>query len=169
MKVELLYFEGCPNWQAADARLREALAPLGRGTVTVTHQVVWSPEQAERVGFRGSPTILVDGTDPFAQADDPVGFTCRLYRDDDHVPTVEQMRVVLSGGRADRDVRAGGLAALVVAGLTLCCALPAALSLAVGITLGGIGLPIWLAVAGAIVAVAGFVGWRRRHGCADRE
>lgn len=99
MKIELLYFEGCPNWQTADTRLREALAALGQEAVTVTHQVVSSPEQAERVGFRGSPTILVDGTDPFAQPDGPAGFACRLYRHDDHVPTVEQMKVVLSGGQ----------------------------------------------------------------------
>lgn len=99
VKVELLYFEGCPNWQIAETRLREALGALGHGTVTVTRRVVSSPEQAERVGFGGSPTILVDGTDPFAQPDDPVGFACRLYGHDDHVPTVEQMKAVLCGGR----------------------------------------------------------------------
>ena len=29
MDVGLLYFEDCPNWRLADARLREALASLG--------------------------------------------------------------------------------------------------------------------------------------------
>ncbi|MDQ6840406.1 MAG: thioredoxin family protein [Actinomycetota bacterium] len=99
MHVELLYFEGCPNCPTAEARLREALAALGQRSVAVTYQVVSSPEQAERVGFRGSPTILVNGTDPFARPDDPAGFACRLYRHDDHVPTVEQMRAVLSDVR----------------------------------------------------------------------
>ena len=30
MRVQLLYFDECPNWQLADTRLREALEALGR-------------------------------------------------------------------------------------------------------------------------------------------
>ena len=32
----------------------------------VTCDLISTPEQAERAGFRGSPTILVNGRDPFA-------------------------------------------------------------------------------------------------------
>lgn len=97
--VQLLYFEGCPNWRVARARLKQALANLGGDPDTVVYQEVTTPEQAAAAGFRGSPTILVNGTDPFAGADDPTGLTCRIYRTADGTqpaPTVEQLRAVLS-------------------------------------------------------------------------
>ena len=99
MHVELLYFDGCPNWQLADERLRVALAQVGQDDVRVQHRQVTSPEQAETAGFRGSPTILVDGLDPFAEPDAPVGLSCRVFRTEAGlvgVPTVEQLRAVLS-------------------------------------------------------------------------
>ncbi len=36
-------------------------------------------EAAEEHGFRGSPTVLVDGADAFADPDAVVGFACRIY------------------------------------------------------------------------------------------
>ncbi len=64
MEVRLLYFADCPHWRLAEARLRAALAGLEDTGSAVTHELVETPEQAERTGFRGSPTILVDGLDP---------------------------------------------------------------------------------------------------------
>jgi hypothetical protein len=101
MHVRLLYFEDCPHWRLARSGLREALAGLGREAPAVTCELVSTPEQAEETGFRGSPTILVDGRDPFAGAGDPIGLTCRIYRSATGVefsPTVEQLRSVLTGG-----------------------------------------------------------------------
>jgi hypothetical protein len=74
--VTLLYFDGCPHWQITAARL-EAL--VGELDFTVERQVVDTPEAAEALEFRGSPTVLVDGIDPFADPDAPVGLSCRLY------------------------------------------------------------------------------------------
>lgn len=99
MDVRLLYVADCPNWRLADARLRQALAEIDP-TVTVTYQVVATPEEAQRAGFRGSPTILVNGRDPLASPRDPVGLTCRIYQDssgDGRAPSVEQ----LTAGLAD--------------------------------------------------------------------
>lgn len=98
MRVQLLYFDECPNWQVADARLREALAAVGR-PVEVEKVLVTTPEQAAEWGFHGSPSVLVDGEDPFAEAGAPVGLSCRLYRTPDGVggsPTVDQLVEVLS-------------------------------------------------------------------------
>ena len=98
MRLQLLYFDECPYWQVADARLREALEKLGR-TVDVEKVLVTTPEQAEEWGFRGSPSVLVDGEDPFAQAGAPVGLSCRLYRTPEGIsgsPTVDQLVEVLS-------------------------------------------------------------------------
>lgn len=94
-EVTLLYFEGCPSWRTAAGRLMELAEELG---FTLRHQLVETPEAAERWGFRGSPTVLVDGRDPFAVGDEPVGLSCRIYRTPEGSagsPTVEQLRGVL--------------------------------------------------------------------------
>ena len=98
MQVTLLYFNGCPNRESAEAWLREALARLGRTDATLTRRRVTSEAQAEALGFRGSPTILVDGRDPFAEAGAPVGLSCRVYRGAGGVsgaPTVDELLEVL--------------------------------------------------------------------------
>ncbi|HET7398307.1 MAG TPA: thioredoxin family protein [Intrasporangium sp.] len=104
MKVELLYFEGCPNWLVADERLRQALDQVGARETRVEHVLVSTPEEAQERRFRGSPTVLVDGWDPFAQPDAPVGLSCRLYRSNGRLagaPTVEELvEAITSAGRA---------------------------------------------------------------------
>ncbi|WP_228255210.1 hypothetical protein [Ornithinimicrobium avium] len=57
VRVELFYFDGCPHWTLADERLSEALSRLGRDDVEVELRKVETAEDAERVGFTGSPTI----------------------------------------------------------------------------------------------------------------
>jgi hypothetical protein len=102
MDVRLQYFDDCPNWRLAEARLKEALAAFGDDRPVVTYELVTTPEQAERAGLRGSPTILVNGRDPFARPEDPVGLSCRIYRGPsgvEHAPTVDQLRSVLADAR----------------------------------------------------------------------
>jgi hypothetical protein len=97
--VRLLYFEDCPNWRVAKARLKEALVRVGADPEAVIYEQVTTLEQAEAVGFRGSPTILVDGTDPFAEPDAPKGLSCRIYRTAMGVqpaPTVAQLQAALT-------------------------------------------------------------------------
>ncbi|WP_369795266.1 thioredoxin family protein [Cellulomonas sp. KRMCY2] len=74
MRIQLLYFDECPSWQVADARLREALAAVGN-TTDVERVLVTTADAAESWGFHGSPSVLVDGEDPFAEPGAPVG--CR--------------------------------------------------------------------------------------------
>lgn len=97
MDVSLLYFNECPNWQLAHERLLAIAAE--RGDLTVVHQLVETPEEADRVGFFGSPSIQVDGVDLFADEDSQVGLTCRRYRTPtghDGAPTLDQLRTVLA-------------------------------------------------------------------------
>jgi hypothetical protein len=99
MQVTLLYFDRCPNWHTAEAHVRAALRRLGRGDVAVTRRPVETAEQAEAVGFRGSPTVLVDGRDPFADPQAPVGLSCRVYTTPEGLagaPTVAQLVDVLA-------------------------------------------------------------------------
>jgi hypothetical protein len=96
VNVELLYFEGCPNWRTAEERLTALQPGLG---FNLTRQLVSTPEDAERLGFRGSPTILVDGIDPFASGLEPIAFACRIYETPAGPagsPTVEQLHEAVS-------------------------------------------------------------------------
>jgi len=104
VNVTLLYFDGCPSWRVADRRLREALTLVGHRDVRVEHRQVNTPEEAEAVQFHGSPTLLVDGHDPFAPENAPVGLSCRLYRTPHGLagsPTVQQLSEALLGVRRD--------------------------------------------------------------------
>jgi hypothetical protein len=79
-------------------RLAQALE--GRDDVSVRHQVIAGEDEAARRGMHGSPTILVDGTDPFAGPGQLASVSCRLYRDHDgHVdgaPSVSQLRQAIA-------------------------------------------------------------------------
>lgn len=94
MEITLLYFEGCPHSQLTSDRITSAIEGLDRDDIAgPKHVLVNTPEDANRLGFRGSPTILIDGRDPFP-TDSPVGFSCRVYRTEhgtDGAPSVEQL------------------------------------------------------------------------------
>ncbi|MEP7193449.1 MAG: thioredoxin family protein [Actinomycetota bacterium] len=99
MKLQLLYFDGCPSWQVADDRLAEAVKELGI-RVEVERVLVSTPEEAEAWSFHGSPSVLVDGEDPFAEPGADVGLACRLYPTPAGLagaPTVAQLVEVLAG------------------------------------------------------------------------
>ncbi len=49
-----------------------------RTDIALTHDLVGSVEGAEGRGFHGSPSILVDGIDVFADEDAAVGLSCRV-------------------------------------------------------------------------------------------
>jgi hypothetical protein len=81
MRVELLYFDGCPNYERLLPRLREMVAEVDpRGDVHLRR--VESLEDADRERFLGSPTVRVDGddVDDGAMERTDFGLKCRLYR-----------------------------------------------------------------------------------------
>ena len=84
MKVELLYFEGCPSYAELLPRLRELVAAEGIQEEIELRRVE-TPEEAERERFLGSPTVRVDGEDVDRTASDrkDFGMECRFYRTDD--------------------------------------------------------------------------------------
>lgn len=97
--MSLLYFDGCPNWTVAEQRLAAAMAIVGREGGAVRLVRVETHEDAERMGFIGSPTILVDGKDPFATGTEHPGLACRVFSSPHGPagsPTVEQLVEVLS-------------------------------------------------------------------------
>ena len=97
MQLTLLAVPGCPNARVLEERLVRLLA--GRPEVTVTLRVISDAAEAERWGMRGSPTLLVDGQDPFAGPGSGAFLACRLYPAGegglDGAPTVSALRDVL--------------------------------------------------------------------------
>ena len=95
MQVELLVLPVCPNEAAALALVRAATEAAG---VHASVTVIDTGEEAQRGGFVGSPTFLIDGVDPFAVPGAPAGLTCRVYPIADGVtgvPGVEALRDAL--------------------------------------------------------------------------
>ena len=93
MQLTVLVVPDCPHASLLDQRLAAALTD--QPDVTVTRRTVTDLDQAEQWGMRGSPTLLVDGTDPFAAGQWP-SLSCRLYRGPDGqadgAPSVEALR-----------------------------------------------------------------------------
>jgi hypothetical protein len=100
MEFTLLYFDSCPNWRVAD-ELLDRLAHAHQD-VTAHRRIVDTQEDAERVSFVGSPTILIDGVDPWAPAGAPVGLSCRVFTTPDGLrvsPTWDQLEAEVASRR----------------------------------------------------------------------
>jgi hypothetical protein len=80
MRIELLYFEGCPGYQLSLHTLKRILAEENIDS-NVETICVESVEKAMEVGFLGSPSIRIDGRDVEEDARDlkDFGMKCRIY------------------------------------------------------------------------------------------
>ncbi len=100
MKVELLYFDGCPGFANLVPRARALVA--GRAELELRR--IESLDEAEAERFLGSPSLRIDGQDVEPDAADrgDYGMKCRLYRTAEgqmHAPPDEWIRHALEGGR----------------------------------------------------------------------
>jgi hypothetical protein len=102
-RVTLLSVDGCPNAPSVHTSLRSLAAELG---FDLEHRRVASSAEAEHLGFPGSPTVLIDGRDPF-HATAEAGLSCRLYATEDGlrgVPPRKELREALRAA-TDRSLR----------------------------------------------------------------
>ena len=101
MKVQILHVPDCPNTAFLAARLDEIIDGQTSVEAEVEHRLVADHDEAVAVGMTGSPTLLIDGTDPFAVPGSSASMSCRLYLDETGAPTgspsVAQLRAVLAG------------------------------------------------------------------------
>ncbi|TDO56699.1 alkylmercury lyase-like protein [Kribbella sp. VKM Ac-2571] len=109
MKLEVLHVPDCPNLAPMLQRLTEA------SDLPVTTRLIETDANAAEFGMAGSPTLLIDGVDPFAAGDDcgcGCGVSCRLYRDRDGrivpAPSVEQLRAAIGAAGQPHDTTAPG-------------------------------------------------------------
>jgi Alkylmercury lyase len=87
----------CPIAKLLDQRLAQVLED--RDDVTVRHRAVDHPEEAARRVMHGSPTLLIDGIDPFAEPGEEANVSCRLYHDGGQAEgalSVRQLRQAIS-------------------------------------------------------------------------
>jgi hypothetical protein len=80
MKVELLWWDGCPTHPETLEDLRRILREEGVDT-DVRLVEVDSDAQARAERFPGSPTVRIDGEDAIPPKEgEPFSLTCRVYR-----------------------------------------------------------------------------------------
>ena len=109
MKVEVLYFDGCPTYETTTKTLRAVLAEEGVED-DIELVAVNTDEEAQRLRFPGSPTIRVDGRDLFPVDErEDWSLGCRVYATPEGLggsPAAEMLREALrtkGGIGADRD------------------------------------------------------------------
>lgn len=80
LKVEVLYFEGCPNYEPTVALVNTVARELAIDAEIVAVEVAGTDEAAA-LGFLGSPTVRVNGVDiePAARGRSDFGLACRTY------------------------------------------------------------------------------------------
>ncbi|HMH94117.1 MAG TPA: organomercurial lyase [Streptosporangiaceae bacterium] len=97
LELTVLTVPGCPNAAVIGERLAGVLAdyPAAR----LVRHVVHDEAETARLGMHGSPTLLVNGVDPFAAPGTPVSISCRIYRDESGrawgAPSVAALRLAL--------------------------------------------------------------------------
>ncbi|MHA4854886.1 hypothetical protein L1080_036055 [Rhodococcus sp. MSC1_016] len=138
MRLEILHVPGCPNVALLEQRLENVLADQ-QSEVEISHRVIDDPAVAVDAGMTGSPTLLVDGADPFAVPGLVPSVSCRLYPAESGgvggAPSVAALRQALHVAAADTAGEpADGRGRLVLSG---CCG---------GIAAGWVG---WVARCGA--------------------
>jgi hypothetical protein len=99
VRIEFLFWEGCPSHPEAKELLEDVLAERRIDAPIEMHEIR-TKEEAVANAFPGSPTIRIDGrdVDP-AGAEEPPALTCRVYRFPDGrvspVPSREQLEEAL--------------------------------------------------------------------------
>ncbi len=98
--VELLYFDGCPNYKTALKELQEVIAEMGV-SAKISMVRVKSEKDAGRLKFLGSPSIRVNGldVDPLTEKSEHYSLRCRIYYANNRAwgyPTKEILRKALS-------------------------------------------------------------------------
>ncbi|MEV4471332.1 alkylmercury lyase family protein [Nonomuraea sp. NPDC049504] len=106
MELVVVAVPDCPNAPTLERRLAQALADIGAGpTASIPRRTVADTEQAARWQMRGSPTVLIDGIDPFADPAVPTGLACRMFRDEqgrlEGAPSVAALRRALEQALTD--------------------------------------------------------------------
>lgn len=108
MRVEVLYFTGCPNYAPLPAHIAGLLGSVGIAA-EVQSRLVESDQAAQDARFLGSPSVRIEGRDvePGAEARSDYGLKCRLYRTDDGISGRPADHWILAAARGARTSSGG--------------------------------------------------------------
>ena len=104
VNIDVLTVPDCPNRAPTLERLYEALRSTGTDGAVVTERVIADAAAAAAFGMTGSPTILMDGRDPFAIESAEPSVSCRLYRSAigiEGAPSLDALIAALSARASD--------------------------------------------------------------------
>lgn len=104
MRIDVLYFDGCPSWQTGVDNLRAALHAEGLDWPLALVRVS-DDDEAQRLHFLGSPSFHLDGQDLWPEAGSEYGMSCRVYRTPVGMrgwPTVDMFRERLRALQVNR-------------------------------------------------------------------
>ncbi|MBK9096890.1 MAG: DUF2703 domain-containing protein [bacterium] len=90
LSVHIQYFNGCPHSSEMIQRVKIAIADI-EDKVDYKEILIETNELAEKLKFRGSPTLLINGED-FEMQEEPssISLSCRYYPKG--LPTIEDIR-----------------------------------------------------------------------------
>ncbi len=104
MKVEFLYFEGCPNHEIALSNLKESLSEAGIQTEIEIINVE-KPEDAAKHRFLGSPSIRINDKDLEIAEDNETEYSmrCRRYKNGEKMEGYPSKIVILKKLEANEE------------------------------------------------------------------
>jgi len=80
IKIDIQYFEGCPNSSKLIKRLKNAIRGY-EDQIDFREVLVEDNETANAVKFRGSPTVLINGNDLLNEPEpERPALMCRYYQ-----------------------------------------------------------------------------------------
>ena len=97
MKIELLYFDGCPSWQSGLESFQTALKANGLD-VSVELVKVLDNDDAAQKRFLGSPSFRIDGVDLWDEDRETYSLSCRVYATPEGMkgsPSISMLREVI--------------------------------------------------------------------------
>ncbi len=90
IKIEIQHFRGCPNSPEMIHRVKEAIKGIEE-KIEYNEVLVESNELAEKLRFRGSPTVLINGEDIEGREEpESAALNCRVY--ENGLPSAEEIR-----------------------------------------------------------------------------
>ncbi len=88
--IRIQYFNGCPHSSEMIRRVRAAVAGI-EDMIDYEEVLVETNESAEKMKFRGSPTLLINGEDYEGLAEpSEISLSCRYYHNG--LPTVQEIK-----------------------------------------------------------------------------
>ena len=170
MRVQVLYFAGCPNHKPAVDLVRQVAAELDLA-VQVEEVEVGSGDDVTVLRFLGSPTVQVEGLDvePAARVRTDYGFSCRMY-DGRGVPSRETLAQSLAGAQTRTGLWAAGASVVSAVASSACCWGPLLLA-GFGLSAGGAAAiaekfrPLLLGLTAILVGTGFYLSHLRKPVC----